>query len=153
MSTTPATENVTIKRDGTVLRNDTPLGTVERAFPGSTPWTFTDANGYGTDDAFHTRRAAVAALLRRADRTAAAARETARSQNTPAGTTETVTVTEADFIVTRCPSDLSFIGSSAVDVINARHRDGWAYTESHRGETDAEGRHAFTMTFVKKAAQ
>ena len=67
MSTAPATENVTIKRDGTVLRNNTPLGTVERMFTGSSPWSFTDWNGYGTEDTFPTRRAAVAALLRRAD--------------------------------------------------------------------------------------
>ena len=50
-------KNVTIKRDGTVLRNNTPLGTVERAFTGSSPWTFTDWTGYGTDDTFPTRRA------------------------------------------------------------------------------------------------
>lgn len=68
MSTTPAAENVTIKRDGTVLRNNTRIGTVERMFTGSNPWTVTDWNGYGTDDTFPTRRAAVAALLRRADR-------------------------------------------------------------------------------------
>lgn len=85
MSTTPATENVTIKRDGTVLRNSTPLGTVERMFTGSSPWSFTDWNGYGTEGTFPTRRAAVAALLRRADR--ANTEHVVSTEQQPAGQT------------------------------------------------------------------
>lgn len=85
MSTTPATENVTIKRDGTVLRNNTPIGTVGLSFTGTSPWTFTDANGYGTEDTFPTRRAAVAALLRRDDR--ANTQQTAGTEQQPADQT------------------------------------------------------------------
>lgn len=84
MSTAPAAENVTIKRNVTVLRNNTPLGTVERIFTGSNPWTFTDANGYGTEDTFPTVRAAVAALLRRADR-ANTQQTTTDTEQQPAG--------------------------------------------------------------------
>lgn len=83
MSITPAAENVTVKHDGTVLRNSTPIGTVELTFTDSNPWTFIDANGYGTEDTFPTCRDAVEALLRRADR--------ANTQHTAADTAHATT--------------------------------------------------------------